>query len=455
MNHHTICAVSTPLGSGGIGIVRLSGAQAILVAERVFRSTSGRMLRELKGYTGLLGRIYDASGALDDAIAYVYRAPRSYTGEDVVELSCHGGPWIVQRVLRLCLENGARPAGPGEFTKRAFLNGKMDLSAAEGVMDLISAQGDSAMRAALSARDGALSCALDDIINRLLGQAAHLAAWADFPDEDLEAVESDPLIWEFEQHIQKIHALLATWDRGRILREGAKTVIVGRPNVGKSTLMNLLAGEQRSIVTDIPGTTRDIVEDTVRLGDCVLLLADTAGLRNTDDPVEQIGVDRAWEKLAAADLILAVFDRAQPLAPEDRELLAALEGRPCIAVLNKADLPQQMDINAVKVKVERVVSLSAKQGQGREMLEQQVAELLGLAEFDSSAPMVARERQRQCLTAAVSALEEAVLVLRSGMTLDAIGVLLDEALDALLTLTGRKATEAVVDEVFAQFCVGK
>lgn len=455
MDHHTICAISTPLGTGGIGIVRLSGKEAVPIAERLFQSKTGRPLRDLAGYSGILGRIFDADGPLDDAIAFVYRAPRSYTGEDVVELSCHGGVWIVQRLLRLCIEQGAQLAGPGEFTKRAFLNGKLDLSEAEGVMDLISAQNDCAMRVALSARDGALSTVLKNIVENLLLHAAHLAAWADFPDEDLEDVQTDSLAESFARLKSQMDALLSTWDTGRILREGANTVIVGRPNVGKSTLMNLLSGQQRSIVTEIPGTTRDVVEDIVRLGNCVLCLADTAGLRQTDDPVERIGVDRARERLATADLILAVFDCAEPLTEEDYALLDSLQNRPCIAVVNKMDLPSKLDLASIQKDIPSVVMVSAKDGSGREALVQAVEQLLGLSGFDPSAPMVASERQRQGLQQAANALDEAVMVLRSGMTLDAAGVLLDEALDALLTLTGRKATEAVVDEVFARFCVGK
>lgn len=455
MEHTTIAAIATPLGTGGIGVVRLSGTEAISITKQLFRSNSGRDLAAAAGYTGMLGRVFDGEGDLDDCIATVFRCPRSYTGEDVVELSCHGGVWVIQAVLRLCLQNGAVAAGPGEFTKRAFLNGKLALSQAEAVMDLIGAQGDAAMRAALSARDGRLSTETGRIVETLVAQSAHLAAWADYPEEDIEAVDSGELAAALDSAVGEMGRLLATWDRGRILREGVATAIVGRPNVGKSTLMNLLSGGERSIVTDIPGTTRDIVEESVRLGDFVLRLADTAGIRETSDPVERIGVDRAKEQLETAGLILAVFDSGDALTAADRALLELLRDRPCIAVINKIDLPPMLDVAAVEACIPRTVTLSAKSGRGKAELEAQVSALLGMEHFDPAAPMVASERQRQCLETARTAVEEAAAVLRSGMTLDAVNVSIDFALDALLTLTGSKASEAVVDAVFSRFCVGK
>lgn len=455
MRNTTIAAISTPIGSGGIGVVRLSGPEAVSISEQLFRSNSGKLLRDCKGYTGLLGRIFDDQGDLDDAIAFLYRAPRSYTGEDVVELSCHGGIYLVRRLLRLCLDAGALPAGPGEFTKRAYLNGKMALSEAEAVMDLVAARGDSAARAALSARDGALSGAVGEIAERLLVQSAHLAAWADYPDEEIEEVNEATLRNELESAHGAAERLLSTWDRGRMIREGVATAIVGRPNVGKSTLMNLLAGEDRSIVTDIPGTTRDVVEDEVRLGEVVLRLADTAGLRETENPVERIGVEKARDRLETAELVLAVFDSADSLTQEDRDFLSLLKNRPCIAVVNKIDLPRRLDLEAIREAVPRLVEVSAQTGAGRDALEAEVAALFGLELFDSSAPAVFSERQRQCLREAAMSLDEALDLLRSGMTLDAVNVSVDYALDALLSLTGQRASDAVVDQVFARFCVGK
>lgn len=455
MENTTIAAIATPMGSGGIGVVRMSGPDAFAIVGRIFRGNGGKAPCEMAGYSGRLGRVFDGNGDIDDAICFVYRGPRSYTGEDVVELSSHGGVWAVQAVLRLCLDNGAVAAAPGEFTKRAFLNGKLNLSQAEAVMDLIGAQGQSAMRAALAARDGALSTKIAKIVENLLAQSAHLAAWADYPEEEIETVDSGELLTALQGANTQIDVLLATYDQGKILREGVATAIIGKPNVGKSTLMNLLAGQQRSIVTDIPGTTRDIVEDSVRLGDCVLRLADTAGIRATDDPVESVGVARAKAQMETAQLILAVFDSSDLLDEQDLQLLELLADRTCIAVINKTDLTQWLDIDAIRRKIPRLVRLSAQSGEGRDELELLVLEVLGLNELDPSAAIVANERQRHCLLEARQSLGEAVAALEAMMTMDAVNVCIDYALDALLSLTGQRASDKVVDEVFARFCVGK
>ena len=289
----TIAAISTPLGTGGVGVIRISGPDAIRTAEAVFSPAGGQPLSASHGYTAHYGRLRDREGEFDEAVATVFRAPRSYTGEDVVELSCHGGLYLVQRTLRAVLDHGASLAGPGEFTKRAYLNGKLSLAQAESVMDLIGAAGRQSAQAALAGRDGALSHKIDGIAAELVDQAAHLAAWNDYPDEDMESVTPEPLAAALRSSLRECQALLDGYDTGRILREGVDTAIIGRPNVGKSTLMNLLAGTQKSIVTAIPGTTRDVVEETVLAGEIVLRLADTAGIRDTDDPVEQAGVQLA------------------------------------------------------------------------------------------------------------------------------------------------------------------
>lgn len=450
----TAAAIATPHGAGGIGIIRISGPDAFAVAGRLFRANSGAEITNMRGYTSALGRVYENDEPVDDAICTVFRAPKSYTGEDVAEVSCHGGIWLLQKVLRLCIENGARLAEPGEFTKRAFLNGKINLSQAEAVMDLISAHGQSAAKAALSARDGAVSKQVNEIACALISQSAHLAAWADFPDEDLEKLDQNALEDTLSKAAINIDTLLGTYDTARILREGISTAIVGRPNVGKSTLMNLLAGEERSIVTDIPGTTRDVVTDTVSLGEFTLHLADTAGIRDTDDLVEKAGVDRSVKQMHTAELILAVFDSADVLSNDDRGLLNVLENRPCVAVVNKTDLGQKLDICEIEEKIPRVVKVSAKHGHGREELEQAVIELLGLTNLDTSAAMLQNERQRQCLINAKDTICDAKTALNSGM-LDGVGACVDYALDALLELTGERASDRVVDEVFAKFCVGK
>lgn len=454
MDAFSIAAISTPLGAGGIGVIRISGDDAFAIAGKVFRANSGKPVDKMRGYTSALGRIYDGENPVDDAICQIFRAPKSYTGENVAELSCHGGIWILQNVLRLCLENGARAASPGEFTKRAFLNGKLKLTQAEAVMDLIGAQGKSAVKAALLARDGAIASKVNAIADKLVGQSAHLAAWADFPDEDLEKLDTSLLAGILDDAVKETDELLATYDTGKLLREGITAAIVGKPNVGKSTLMNLLLGEERSIVTDIPGTTRDVVEDTVRLGDFVLRLADTAGIRETLDPVESVGVERSRAQIESAELIFAVFDSADELSREDEALLEQLADKPCIAIINKIDLPGKLNISFIESKIPRVVTISAKTGIGVRELEQAAIELLGLSPLDTTAAIIVSERQRSCLLKARDSVSEARLALQAGM-LDAVSVCIDFAVDELLTLTGEKASERVVDEVFARFCVGK
>ncbi|MDR1629721.1 MAG: tRNA uridine-5-carboxymethylaminomethyl(34) synthesis GTPase MnmE [Oscillospiraceae bacterium] len=450
-----IAAIATPQAAGGIGIVRISGEGAFAVADAVFRAGSGKKLCELPGYRAAFGGIVENGERVDEAVALVFRAPKSYTGEDVVELSCHGGLYVTQRVLRLVLAAGAAPAGPGEFTKRAFLNGKIDLAEAEAVMGIISAHGEQALSAARAAKEGALSRKIGEIASLLVARAAELAVWADYPDEDVPAVACGTLLVSLQQAENELQALLDAFDAGQAVTEGVDTVICGRPNVGKSTLMNLLTGRERSIVTAVAGTTRDIVEETVRLQNIVLRLADTAGLRQANDLVEQIGVARAKERMDNAALILAVFDSSSALDREDNELLTYCSGRRAVAVVNKIDLDAKLDLALVRRSIEHVVEISAVSGAGKESLEKTIAALLGTDKIDPSAAMLATERQRRCCEEALAGVREAVLALQGGMTLDAVNVSLDYAINHLLTLTGEKATEAVVNEVFSRFCVGK
>lgn len=451
----TIAAISTPQAAGGIGIVRISGTDARRVASRVFRPAGGKSIEEAKGYTALFGRVADGEGEFDEAVALVFSQPKSYTGEDVVELSCHGGLFLVKRLLAAVLRAGAQPAEPGEFTRRAFLNGKLSLTGAEAVMDLIGAQGKQAAAAALAAKDGALGRRIDAVKETILSLSAHLAAWVDYPEDDIPALEPQALERELAAVQGELDRLLAGFEQGRVIREGVETVLAGRPNVGKSTLMNLLSGCERSIVTDIPGTTRDVVEETVRLGDVVLRLADTAGLRETENPVEAAGVARTRERLKRAGLVLAVFDTSAPLSEEDRSLLQELRGSRAVAVLNKTDLPGRIEEEEIRAAVSQVVELSAATGQGYDALTKAVETALGTGEIDPAAGMLATERQKACALRAREGVGQAAEAIRAGMTLDAVSVALDDAAAALLELTGERVTDAVLDEVFARFCVGK
>lgn len=451
----TIAAIATAQAAGGIGIVRISGDEALRVADKVFKASKGLLLSQSEGYRAYHGKVWDKGKAVDEAVCLVFRAPHSYTGEDVAEISCHGGLFIMRRVLQAVLSAGAVPAQAGEFTRRAFCNGKIDLDQAEAVMALISAQGEQAAIAALTSLEGNLGKKIHACAKPLIRAAALLSAWVDYPDEDIEEIESEHLKALFIRIKMQLADLLENYDVGQAATRGVETAIVGRPNVGKSTLMNLLTGYERSIVTEYAGTTRDTVEETVVVGGLTLHLADTAGIRITDNPVEHIGVERAMKKLARAQLVLAVFDGSDPLTGEDKQLLEQCKGKRTIAVINKTDLPRAIDLAYINSIAAKTVEISATSGEGIEKLTRAVAKLLGTEDFDPGSAMLANERQRLCCKRAVGWLDEALKTLELGHTLDATGVCLDAAIEALLELTGEKAGEAVINEIFSSFCVGK
>lgn len=451
-----IAALATPAAMGGLGVIRVSGNGAIAVAERVFRPLHHtKRLSDMAGYTAAYGHAFDADGDIDECVVTVFRAPHSYTGEDVVELSCHGGVYLLSRVLRALFEAGATPAQAGEFTRRAFLNGKLDLTQAEAVAALIAADGKLAAKTALATREGAVFARLQEMRETLIGLQAQFSAFVDYPDDDIEPLRPDVLQQTLEQVRDGLNRLLSTYDAGRVLREGVDTVIVGSPNVGKSTLMNLLSGCERSIVTDVAGTTRDVVEETVRVGNVCLRLADTAGLRETDDRVEAIGVERSRERLSRAALILAVFDGSRPLSDDDRRLVDELPADTTIAVINKQDLVQNIDTKYIFDKIQQIVYTDAKNGIGKEALTAAVETVTGVNRLTGEQPVLASERQYACAYRARQCVGEALDALFSGMTADAVSVSVDGALDAVLELTGERATEAVVDGIFSRFCVGK
>ena len=454
-NNQTIAAISTAQGEGGMGVIRISGGDAIAVADRVFRHIHGRRLNEMKGYTAAFGKIMQGSEALDEAVALVFRAPHSYTGEDVVELSCHGGLYITRQVLRVVLEAGAVPAQPGEFTKRAFLNGKLDLTEAEAVIDIISAKSRSAARAALSVKEGSLRRQINAVKDDLLGLAAHLAAWADYPEEDIADVTDADIFTVCNRAEDKLQKLLLTYDSGQAVKQGIDTVIAGRPNVGKSTLMNLLSGTEKSIVTAIPGTTRDVVEDTVVAGDVILRLSDTAGLRDTDDTVEKIGVDRAKQRLEQCGMLLAVFDNSRALEAFDYHLLETAQNVPTIAIINKTDLPNQLDINKIKSYINKIVYISAATGEGKDELIDAITSLAGTDKLNPSEGILSNERQRANVSSALKAIREAKAALSMGLTYDAVTVTLEDAIGELSEMTGERASDEIIDRVFHNFCVGK
>lgn len=455
MSNRTIAAIATPNAPGGIGTVRISGDRAVEIASKVFRPVSGKNLCDFKGYTAAFGGVYDNDEKIDEAVCLVFRAPKSYTGEDVCEISCHGGLYITKRTLRAVLDAGAEPAEAGEFTKRAFLNGKIDLAGSESVMALIGASGKQAAAAALNTLDGNLSKKIRECADGIIGVCASLAAWVDYPDEDIEDISASQMLPVFEKTKKELSEIVRRYDCGRAVTDGIDTVIVGKPNVGKSTLMNMLTGFERSIVTDIAGTTRDIVEERIMLGEIILRIADTAGIRETENVVENMGVSLAKRRLERAELVLAVFDTSVPLNSDDLDIIEQCKAKKSVAILNKADLPATADREVIENAFAFTVELSASTGAGREKLEQAVAEIMMTNEFDPAAACLTSERQRQCCIRAMGHIDEAIAAIQGGVTLDAVNVCADCAIDALLELTGEKATAAVVDEVFSRFCVGK
>ncbi|MDE5583826.1 MAG: tRNA uridine-5-carboxymethylaminomethyl(34) synthesis GTPase MnmE [Ruminococcus sp.] len=451
----TVTAISTPNAVGGIAVIRISGEKSLEIAEKVFRPAGHKKVSEMSGYTCAYGIAYDGTERLDDCILTVFRSPHSYTGEDVVEISCHGGLYVTRRILRAVLKNGAENAEAGEFTKRAYLNGKLDLTQAESVMEIISARGERELKMAENLREGMTYRKVKKCSEKLMKMLGDLGAWADYPEEDIPEVSSENLCKELETVRKELSALIENYDSGRIIREGISSVIIGRPNVGKSTLFNCLSGCDRSIVTDIAGTTRDVVEESVRLGDITLRLADTAGIHETDDIIEGIGVNIAEKLIESSELVIAVFDGNCPLTEDDLKLIKRLDNKKCIAVINKSDLEICLDTTEIEENIQQIVYLSAKENDGIEKLKKAVEVVFEINENSFSSAVAVNERQKKCIDSALSCVETAVSALKNGEFLDVVNVIIDEAEQYLLSLTGEKVTDAVVDEVFSRFCVGK
>lgn len=459
----TICALATPPGAGGIAVVRVSGPEAYAVVGEIFTPRNlAKRVAEAKGYTAMLGHYHLRGEEMDETIALFFRAPHSYTGEDVIELSVHGGNAMAQGLLEALYLAGAAPAGPGEFTRRALENGRMSLTQAEAVMEIISAEGRQGAALAKSALDGALARRIAGIQAALQTLAAHLTAWIDYPEEDVPEVSQAELIATLSEQRDTLDQLIAGYGAGAVLRRGVDCVLLGRPNVGKSTLLNLLAGFDRAIVTPIAGTTRDVLEQAVMLGDTGirLNLFDTAGVREVGadgDAIEAEGIRRSWRKLDEAGLVLAVFDAAQPLSDDDLELARRCQGRPAIAVLNKQDLAGETDVprGTLKPYFKKIVPMCARDAVGLQALTDAVADLLGTAQLDPEAAQLCSARQLAAATRARDALAEAIAARQNGFGLDAAEVCLTDALQALFDLTGENASDATIEEVFETFCVGK
>jgi tRNA modification GTPase len=444
MDEETIAAISTPFGEGAIALIRLSGPGALAVAGAVFRGR--RDLAALRSHRQVLGGIYDGGRKLDDVLLSVHRAPASYTGEDVVEIGCHGGVLVSRRILDLLLRQGARSAQPGEFTQRAFLNGKMDLTQAEAVMDLISAQTDLALAAAGEQLQGRLGQRLQALREQLLGLLAHVEAYIDFPDEDIEPDTGEALLARIDAVRAELQSLLSTAGRGRILREGLRTVIFGAPNVGKSSLLNLLLGYERAIVSAAPGTTRDSIEEVIDLRGIPLRLTDTAGIRASSDAVEREGIARTLRLVESADLVLHLEDGSQPASPEK---VAA--GAKELLVLNKSDLHEHADWQGVEA-----VRISCLHGGGLPELEEAiVAKVFGGQALQRDWSVAINARHQASLQEALAFSEAARSALTDGLSPEFVAEELRSALDAVGDVVGRVDTEDLLGRIFSTFCIGK
>ncbi len=452
----TIAAISTPSGKGGISIIRLSGEDAFDVAARVFKpQNKNSSLKNAKGYTAIYGHFFENDKNLDEVIALCFKAPKSYTGENIVELSCHGGSAVTARILRACYNAGAGVAAPGEFTKRAFLNGRISLTQAEGVLDMINATSGQGVNAAAELMGGALHKKITHIRNEITAIASHIAAFSDYPEEDVETLETANLIEVLNSAKGELNILIKNYDTGKIMRRGISASIIGSPNVGKSTLMNLMSGFERAIVTPVAGTTRDVVEQEINLGDINLILSDTAGIRKTDNEIEAEGIRRSKVQMQNAALVLVVFDASKEISESDILLARECENKTAIAIINKADLQNVFDSASIEMYFSKVIFISANDGKFLNDITNAIKEVLGTANFDDSAFLLANERQLQAAKLALDAIDEALFATANNFTLDAIGVCIDDALSALYSLTGENAAENVINEVFSRFCVGK
>lgn len=454
----TIAAISTAMSASGIGIVRISGEDAMNVIARIYRSKNGRKnIKEVKTHTIHYGYIYDGDETVDEVLVMVMRGPKTYTGEDTVEIDCHGGVYAMKRVLETVLKNGAQVAEPGEFTKRAFLNRRLDLSQAEAVMDVIQAKSEVALKSSVQQLKGSVLRAVKEIRGKLLHHIAYIETALDDPEHfDLEGYPQE-LLEVAEEQKKKVQKLLSSADDGKMIQEGIRTVILGKPNAGKSSLLNFLVGEDRAIVTEIAGTTRDTLEEYISLHGISLRIIDTAGIRETEDVVEKIGVEKARQMAEKADLILYVVDSSQPLDENDQEIMELLRGRKSIVIYNKTDLASAVDMGSLKEKTgSQVIPVSVVEETGVEELEKAIREMFfqGEISFDDEV-YITNARHKAALEEAEKSLEMVTESIEAGMPEDFFSIDLMGAYEALGRILGESLGEDLVNEIFSKFCVGK
>jgi len=460
MQEDTISAVATAVGEGGIGVVRLSGKNALNVAARLFQSSTQKDIERSTKSQIYYGHIVDPkdNSLVDEVLLLVMKAPHSYTREDVVEIQCHGGSVVLRRILGLTLRSGARLAEPGEFTKRAFLNGRLDLTQAEAVIDIIRAKTDASLKMAIGHLEGELAGKINQLRGQILEMIAQLEATIDFPEENIQELPAERVNESLQKIMDELESLLSTSAAGRILQDGLQTVIIGKPNVGKSSLLNALLRENRAIVTDIPGTTRDSIEEFVNLRGIPLRIVDTAGIRDTSDEVEKIGVDRSRAFVEKADLVLVLLDASQPLSKEDQQVLSLLADRKAIILINKSDLPEKLakDELATYVGARQIITISVAAGLGLDVLEQCIAEMVFQGSVGvSEGAFINNVRQENILRLALQNLMEAKNTIVAGLPADFQVIDLRSAWEKLGELSGETVSEDIINEIFSRFCIGK
>nr|UWI50187.1 tRNA uridine-5-carboxymethylaminomethyl(34) synthesis GTPase MnmE [Clostridioides difficile] len=454
----TIAAIATAPGEGGIGILRISGEKALKVAEEIFKSMSGKSIKDYNKRTLIYGNIVDNENVIDEVLLAYMKGPNSYTGEDVIEINCHGGFISVKKILELILSKDVRLAEAGEFTKRAFLNGRIDLSQAEAVIDVIKAKTDIAHEVAQNQLEGSLSKKIRDLRDKVTEILAHVEVAIDYPEEDIEHITYQTLKDKTGGLKEEIKKLYDTAESGKILREGLKTVIVGKPNVGKSSLLNSILGENRAIVTDIPGTTRDVIEEFVNIKGIPLKIVDTAGIRDTDDIVEKIGVEKSKESFTSADLIIMVLDASRKLSEEDIEILKKLKDKQTIVLLNKNDLKQEIEEEKILKYIENnsIIRISALQQEGIEALQDKIESMVYKGSIKNNSNLVVtNSRHKDALGKAYKSATDALIALEQSMPFDFVEVDLKNIWDYLGYINGDTVTEDLLDNIFHNFCIGK
>jgi len=454
----TIVAVATSLGESGISIIRVSGNNALTIVSSIFKGKNNRSINDIKSYTMRYGNIINKINGeyIDEVIVSYMKGPRSFTADDTLEINCHGGIIVTNRVLEEVVRAGARIAEPGEFTKRAFLNGRIDLSQAEAVIDIIRAKTELSMKSALEQSGGKISREISKIRHKLLGVIAHIEATVDFPEDDLEEITSKNVIDELKFINDEIKTLLMTSDEGKILREGLSAVIIGKPNVGKSSLLNAFLNENRSIVTEVPGTTRDVIEEYINIDGIPIKVVDTAGIRQTENIIEKIGIEKSKDKINEADLILLMIDSSNLLEKEDLEIIDYIIDKKYIIILNKSDLENKMDIKELRsLNSNYIIAVSAKTGEGLNKVQQCIKKLFFNGEIESKDMFITNTRHKEALIRAQQNLEDAKNVLNQTYAIDLASIDLRNAWKCLGEITGETLEEDIIEKIFSEFCIGK